>query len=252
MKWKKLVATDSDNDVHDEEILNVFRRSDDEMLGNADVAEVVDLGTERVKQRLQTLMDEDRVEGKKIGRSWVWTLHRDERRKPVPPDIDRLIHILEWIDEKAQSVIMIGLLAAVAGLTLLYWGVTEAFMISPVSGISPAMMMAAGWSFTVTGGLFTSAAGLAVLGLRVVERLVISRVTEPGLAEPAERSRGQITPRMILGGFVLVLIVGPLASAAVDIQDGLASTPAFSPLTAAVLTFLIIAAIVAAIFDSSR
>lgn len=97
MKWRKWVATDSYNDVHDGEILNVFRRSDDEMLGNADVAEVVDLGTERVKQRLQTLEEEDRVEGKKIGGSWVWTLHRDERRKTVQPDIDRLIHILEGL-----------------------------------------------------------------------------------------------------------------------------------------------------------
>lgn len=234
MKWWKLVATDSDNNVHDEEILNVFRRSDDEMLGNADVAEVVDLGTERVKQRLQTLEEEDRVEGKKIGGPWVWTLHRDERRKPVPPDIDRLIHVLEWIDEKAQLVIMIGLLAAVIGLSLLYWGVTEAFIISPVSGISPTMMVAAGWSFAVTGTLFTSAAGLAVLGLRVIERLAISRVTEQRPAEPAGESRGQVMPRLVLGGFVLVLIAGPLAAAAVDIQEGLASTPVFSPLTAAV------------------
>ncbi|UTF55831.1 hypothetical protein [Natronosalvus rutilus] len=252
MKWRKLVATDSDNDVHDEEILNVFRRSDDEMLGNANVAEVVDLGTERVKQRLQTLAEEDRVEGKKIGGSWVWTLDRDERRKPVPPNIDRLIHILVWIDEKARLVITIGLLAAVTGLSLLYWGVTEAFIISPVSGISPTMMMAAGWSFTVTGGLFTGAAGLAVLGLRVIERLAISRVTKPRPAEPTGRSRGQVTPRLILGGFVLVLIAGPLAAAAVDIQDRLASTSTFSPLAAAVIALLIIAVIVAAIFDSGR
>lgn len=252
MKWRKLVATDSDNDVHDEEILNVFRRSDDEMLGNADVAEVVDLGTERVKQRLQALEDADRVEGKKIGGSWVWTLHLDERRKPMPPDIDRMIHILEWIDRRAQLVITIGMLAAVIGLSLLYWGVTEAFIISPVSGISPAMMMAAGWSFTLTGGLFTSVAGLAVLGLRALERLAISRVTMSRPTKPAEDSRGQVTPRLVLGGFVLVLIAGPLAAAAVDIQEGLASTPAFSPLTAAVLALLIIAAIVAAIFDNGR
>lgn len=252
MKLRRWVATDSNKDVHDEEILNVFRRSEDEMLGNADVAEVVDLGKERVKQRLQAFEEEDRVKGKKIGQTWVWTLHQEERQKPVPPDIDRLIHALEWIDEKAQLVITIGLFAAVIGLSLLYLGVTEAFIISPVSGISPAMMMGAGWSFTVTGGLFTSAAGLAVLGLRVIERLAISHITEPGLGEPARESRGQVTPRLILGCFIFVLIAGPLASAAIDIQEELASTPAFSPLTSAVLALLIIGAIVAAIFDNGR
>lgn len=252
MKWRKLFATNSDNRVHDEEILNVFRRSDDEMLGNAEVAEAVDLTTERVKQRLQTLEGGDRVEGRKIGESWVWTLHQNERRKPVPPDIDRLIHVLAWIDEKARVIITIGLLAAVSGLSLLYWGVTEAFIISPVSGISPTIMMAAGWSFTVTGGLFTTGAGLAVIGMRVIERLAISRVTEFRPAEPAGESRGQVTPRLLLSGFVLILIAGPLAAAAVDIQSGLASAQGFSPLTAALLALLIIAAIVATIFNSGR
>lgn len=57
---------------------------------------------------------------------------------------------------------------------------------------------------------------------------------------------------LVIGGFVLVLIAEPLAAAAVDIQEGLASTPAFSQLTAGVVAFLIIAAIVAAIFNSGR
>lgn len=57
---------------------------------------------------------------------------------------------------------------------------------------------------------------------------------------------------LVLGGFVLVLIAEPLAVAAVNIQKGLASTPAFSQLTAGVLALLIIAAIVAAIFNNGR
>lgn len=55
---------------------------------------------------------------------------------------------------------------------------------------------------------------------------------------------------LVLGGFVLVLIAGTLADAAVDIQEDLASTPIFSQLTAGVLAVLIIAAIVAAIFNN--
>lgn len=57
---------------------------------------------------------------------------------------------------------------------------------------------------------------------------------------------------LVLGGFVLVIIARPLAAAAVDIQEGLASTSAFSELAASVLALLIIAAIVAAIFNNGR
>lgn len=57
---------------------------------------------------------------------------------------------------------------------------------------------------------------------------------------------------LVIGGFVLFLIARPLAAAAVDIQEGLASTSAFSQLTAGVVAFFIIAAIVAAIFNSGR
>lgn len=252
MNWRQWLATNSDNKVHDEEILNVLRRSDDEMLGNVEVADAVDIGPERVKQRLKRLEEMERVEGKKIGNSWVWTLNRDDRQKPVPPDLDRLIHILERIDDTAQLSVTFGLFTAVIGLTLLYWGVTEAFIITPVSGISPQMMLAAGWSFTFIGALLTTVAGLAVLGLRVIERLAISRSTQIRPAEPTEESRGQATARLILGGFVLFLIAGPLIGAAIDIQSGLASTPLFSPVSAAILALLIIGAIVAAIFNNGH
>ncbi|WP_204366201.1 hypothetical protein [Halosimplex carlsbadense] len=58
--------------------------------------------------------------------------------------------------------------------------------------------------------------------------------------------RGQISPRFILGVFVLIVIAGPLANAAIDIQSSLASTPAFSWLSAGVIAILIVAAIIAA------
>jgi hypothetical protein len=58
--------------------------------------------------------------------------------------------------------------------------------------------------------------------------------------------RGQITPRFILGAFVLIVIAGPLAAAAVDIQSSLASGPGFSWFSAGVMALLIVAAIVAA------
>lgn len=59
--------------------------------------------------------------------------------------------------------------------------------------------------------------------------------------------RGQITPRLILGTIVLVVIASPLAAVALDIQESFASTPAFSWFWAWVIALLIVAAVVAAV-----
>jgi uncharacterized membrane protein YdcZ (DUF606 family) len=59
--------------------------------------------------------------------------------------------------------------------------------------------------------------------------------------------RGQIEPRFILGMFVLIVIAGPLITAAVDMQSSLASTPAFSWFSGGVIAILFVAAVVAAV-----
>lgn len=60
------------------------------------------------------------------------------------------------------------------------------------------------------------------------------------------RQRGQIDLRLILGVFVLIVIAGPLAAAAIDIQASLASTPAFSWFSGGVIALLIVGAVAAA------
>lgn len=65
-------------------------------------------------------------------------------------------------------------------------------------------------------------------------------------AERSETQRGQVDPQRIVGVFVLVVIAGPLAGAAFDIQSSLASTPAFSWFSAGVIAILIVAAVVVA------
>ena len=47
-------------------------------------------------------------------------------------------------------------------------------------------------------------------------------------------------PRMILRGIVVLIVVGPLTAAAIDIQTGLASTPTIDPVAATVLALLIV------------
>lgn len=59
--------------------------------------------------------------------------------------------------------------------------------------------------------------------------------------------RGQITPRIIVGVFILAVIAIPLLAAMADFQNSLASTPAFSWFSAGVIAVLLMAAIVAGI-----
>ncbi|WP_152419890.1 hypothetical protein [Natrialba hulunbeirensis] len=61
-----------------------------------------------------------------------------------------------------------------------------------------------------------------------------------------EGRRGQINPQFILGAFVLIVLAGPLATIAIDLQSAFASAPGFSWLSATVIALLIVAAMVAA------
>ncbi len=58
--------------------------------------------------------------------------------------------------------------------------------------------------------------------------------------------RGTVEPRIILGGIVFLILVGPLTAAAIDIQAALASTPTITPVAATCLALLIVFVLFAA------
>ena len=60
----------------DEEVLDAVR--DHEPAGTSDVADALGCTTQNADYRLRKLRDAGRVESKKVGRSLVWTLSRDE------------------------------------------------------------------------------------------------------------------------------------------------------------------------------
>lgn len=256
MTWRDYLGSETKGKVHDEELLNVFRRSEEDMLGNKDVADTVGMSTEGVKKRLLKLRENDRVKGKKIGDTWVWTLHPDERRKPVPPDIDRLVHFLDWIDEKASLFVIGGLFATILGFSFIYWAVTEAFILGTISGVSPRMMLVVGWALAVAGGLVGGAAGLARLGLWLIGQTAVQRMVEPQAADlPSDQrgeTRGQITLRLLIGGIILLVLAKPLSMAAIEIYQSLVVTSAFSPFWAAAFALSVVGLVVAAIFEGGR
>lgn len=65
--------------------------------------------------------------------------------------------------------------------------------------------------------------------------------------DSSDTQRGQIDLRLIFGAFVLIVIAGPLAAAAINLQASLASTPTFSWFSGGVIALLIVAAVAAAL-----
>jgi DNA-binding IclR family transcriptional regulator len=64
--------------VTDEELLRLFHESTDPVLSTAEVAEQVTLARRSVYDRLKSLRDEGRLEGKKVGgRTTVWWVSGD-------------------------------------------------------------------------------------------------------------------------------------------------------------------------------
>lgn len=59
-------------DVSDEEILEILRQSTDPVLFTGEIAEELSIGTDGVRNRLQTLEEENRVQKKQRGKVIVW------------------------------------------------------------------------------------------------------------------------------------------------------------------------------------
>lgn len=68
-----------------------------------------------------------------------------------------------------------------------------------------------------------------------------------GTANTQGSDRGSIDLRTVVGIFLLLVVAGPLASATIDIQSSLASTPAFSWVEATAVAILILVGVGAAV-----
>jgi len=69
--------------VSDNEIIDLFRDTDDPVLSTAEVAEQVPLKRRATYNRLRSLADEGRLESKQIGgRNTVWWIAESEKLQP--------------------------------------------------------------------------------------------------------------------------------------------------------------------------
>ena len=249
-----LVSTSGRETVHDEEILNVLRQNDDIAMGTTAISEEVGLTGEGVKNRLRQLESEDRVKSQEIGRTLIWDLESGERDQIVPPEIDRLVHAFDRVRGIFEFHSRVGVYFILAGFALIFAALTAAVTTAPpaIEGIS-GQSLALGYAVTAAGGVMWVIGGGMQLGTVVTERLLYRELTGQRFGttgEPEAQSteqRGQLDPRILVGLFVLVLVAGPLLTAAIEMGTGLAAVDGVSPLYAVLFTVCVFAVIVMAI-----
>jgi len=248
----EFVSTDDSKEVHDEEILNVLRKSDRIAMGTQDIADAVGMSRQGVENRLDELEQNDRVRSEKIGRVLVWDLHPDERREIVPPEIDRLVHAFDYVRDAFEGTRRLGVYILLTGFALIFTGLSTAITPTPIDFMATSLLVW-GYGISAGGGAAWAVGGGTIFSTVIVERVAFKRLTGESLNSwsnsrdrPAGH-RGQIDVRFAAGLVVLFLIGGALVSAAAKLQTGLAATPAFSWVHATIVAILVLVALVAMI-----
>lgn len=257
MSWRTtlsdLVSTSGRETVHDEEILNVLRTSDDIAMGTSAIATEVGMSGEGVKQRLRSLVDDDRVRSQEIGQTLIWDLHPNERKQIVPPEIDRLVHAADRVRGLFDLHRRLGVYAILAGFALIFAALSAIVTTAPTSveGMV-SQLLAVGYSLVAAGGIVWAFGGGLQLGTVVAERVLYRELANgrsvPSTVEADEaQQRGQIEPRFLVG-LVVLFFAGPaLVSAAGDIHAALSAFDSIPPFYAVLLALLFLMGLCAAI-----
>lgn len=245
----ELVSTNDSKPVHDEEILNVLRRSKRIAMGTQEIADAVDMSRQGVENRLKDLKTAERVRSEKIGGVLVWDLHPNERREVVPPEIDRLVHAFDYVRDSFEGARRVGMYILLTGFALIFTGLSTVVAPTPLDFMATSLLVW-GYGIAAGGGAAWAVGGGTKYGTVIVERVAYRRLTGNSLGSWSEKKRlsaeqrGQITIRFAFGLFTLFLIGGTLVSAGSELQAGLAATSAFSWLQATVIALLILIALV--------
>ena len=253
--WDHL-SSNENRDVASEEILNVLREHDGLVLGTADIAGKIGMSVPGTQSRLEELEADGRVTSQYVGGNLVWGLHPDERQEPIEPEIDRLVRGFDEIRDTFKVTRFLGGAIVLAGFAFMFLGLTAGVMSTSLPVVTPSKLIAYGYAVAAAGGAAWGFGGAITYGTSIAEKFATWRVRKAKSAESEDEStatetaRGQVdTPYLFIAGFVVVLIAGPLLELLVELQAGFAELPGISPFMALGLAALIVAAVVAAIFE---
>lgn len=175
-----LVSSDDGKNVPDEQILNIFRKSSRVGIGTQELADVVGMSRQGVKNRLDDLEDEGRVRSEKIGDVLVWDLHPDERGEVVPPEINRLVHAFEKVRDQIGLTRRVGEYFLLTGFALIFTSLSTALTTTPIDPLAD-LLLVVGYATAAGGGVAWAIGGGAQLAVFVTERVVYWRLTGESL-----------------------------------------------------------------------
>lgn len=110
---------DQEDELSDEHILNVIRRSDEKVLKTAEIAEELPISRSWTGKRLNKLESDGRVRSKSAGRGRVWWLHDSEPSFPVATGIGDLMWYSSVASRASREIILTGLGLFIIGGALL-------------------------------------------------------------------------------------------------------------------------------------
>jgi hypothetical protein len=122
MSLKEYLSTPTNNKAHPEEVLNVIRESETEMMNPPEIADELSTTGEAVRGYISDLESEGRVVAKKFGGengTIVVRLASSEREEQVDPDVDRVARVCDEIASGARLGGLLGVGVTVLGALML-------------------------------------------------------------------------------------------------------------------------------------
>lgn len=166
-------------ETSDEEILNVFRRSEESVLGTSEVAAKLNIGDDQTRNRLNDLHEEERVGSRKIGNTRVWVLSPSEPTRVVDPEIARIQQLCREIKLSARWVAITGGGAFVVGGVLLI-AYLSAIIGELSTAVPPNEIATWGLGLLGAGGFVAFLGGLFIAGAEAAERLAARTTSSSG------------------------------------------------------------------------
>lgn len=127
---QRTTSQEEDNEeVSDEEILNILRRSKDERLSSSEVADELPITQRRTVDRLKKLQDAKRpgVIQRKVGQGFMWRLADSELDTPVQPKFEGIARWSSRARTTGNDISMVGNKFLKIGIGIVFVALTALF-----------------------------------------------------------------------------------------------------------------------------
>ena len=165
----------------DEEILNIIRgelqkSNGVEYLTTGEIADSLSIQSTQTGNRLNDLLQDNRVEKRRAGQTDMWTLSPSETRTVVEPQLTHFAKSSGQLRRLADTLRVIAKDVVVSAFILMLLAVSNPAVGLPLPGVDWDVVLAVGYLLGMAGGiLFSTSAIFALVGqhMPTVAKLVL-------------------------------------------------------------------------------